>query len=65
MCEMRPMMPTLTQIRATSSAAAPIVQVTEEMRFGTDEAPKARDAVVLQVIESAVVLQVIESAALE
>lgn len=24
-------------------------QVTEEMRFGTDEAPKARDAVILQV----------------
>lgn len=27
-----------------------VIQVTEEMRFGTDEAPKARDAVVLQVI---------------
>lgn len=27
-----------------------IVQVKEEMRFGTDDAPKARDAVVVQVI---------------
>lgn len=26
-----------------------VCQVTEELRFGTDEAPKARDAVVMQV----------------
>lgn len=31
-------------------------QVIEEMRFGTDEAPKARDAVVMQVSSNHLIL---------